>query len=223
MSIFRVACPGEELLLGCPDPDLHLAVFEATLAAHPYCPLHNSPNSSACPSTSVTPQISALCHARPSCKLTTSLPSLPYSFSSSSCSSNSSSLQITSACIVKDLFLPLPSRSVTSSPVSSGGSSDATPPNQATIAKSTNPTPPPTLQSPLSTLWELEEPWLDLEESVQEGVDPSLQLESDLQVDPTLQLTPDPPAWPGDQGWQAPEPQPVNTGLSGGKGESSSR
>ena len=58
---------------------------------------------------------------------------------------------------------------------------------------------------------------------MQEGVDPSLQLESDLQVDPTLQLTPDPPAWPGDQGWQAPEPQPVNTGLSGGKGESSSR
>ena len=63
-----------------------------------------------------------------------------------------------------------------------------------------------------------------MEESVQEGVDPSLQLESaevevEVEHPGTLHLTPDPPAWPG-HGWQAPEPQPVNTGLSGG-GESS--
>ena len=35
-----------------------------------------------------------------------------------------------------------------------------------------------------------------------------------------VHLTPEPPSWP-DQSWQAPEPQPVNTGLSGG--DSSSR
>ena len=55
---------------------------------------------------------------------------------------------------------------------------------------------------------------MEMEEPVQ-GVEPSLQLEP-AEVDPgTLHLTPDPPAWPG-HGWQAPEPQPVNTGLSGG-------
>ena len=49
-----------------------------------------------------------------------------------------------------------------------------------------------------------------MEEPVQ-GVDPSLQLDQG-----NLQLTPDSPAWPG-HGWQAPEPQPVNTGLSTGE------
>jgi len=57
-----------------------------------------------------------------------------------------------------------------------------------------------------------------------QGVNPSLQLETvevEVEVDHpgTLHLTPDPPAWPA-HGWQAPEPQPVNTGLSAG-GESS--
>ena len=55
---------------------------------------------------------------------------------------------------------------------------------------------------------------MDLEEPVQ-SAEPSLQLEP-MEVDTTLQLNRDPPSWPGGPGWQAPEPQPVNIGLSVG-------
>ena len=96
----RVSCPDQPLLLSCP-PSLRLTIFSALLSPHPYCPAPSNPPP--CPPLTITPQVSALCHAQSSCSLSSLLPSIP---SLPSSCYNISSLQTTSSCIEQEMFLP---------------------------------------------------------------------------------------------------------------------